>query len=147
MPTQPGEEAFATIQEIVGILQADSNTDWSSVNIAALRKHLIDMSEVTLHAHAKPEDIPGGVKIAVTGTGRTLVAIRRMVVRHAHVINGLHGWTVSTAPIADGVTLTVTSPEANQVAMIRALGFMGIMVQGAHHQMHHLAIAKGLMAY
>jgi hypothetical protein len=31
--------------------------------------------------------------------------------------------------------------------MIRGLGFMGIMVQGAHHQMHHLAIARGQMAY
>jgi len=29
------------------------------------------------------------------------------------------------------------------VQKIRALGFMGIMVQGSHHQMHHLAIAKG----
>jgi hypothetical protein len=31
--------------------------------------------------------------------------------------------------------------------MIRALGFMGIMVQGAHHQIHHLMMAKGEFAH
>ena len=26
---------------------------------------------------------------------------------------------------------------------LKALGFMGIMVQGTHHQAHHLMMAKG----
>ena len=47
-----GQDAFGTIQEIVRILEADPTTDWSKVNIAALREHLIDMNEVTLHAAA-----------------------------------------------------------------------------------------------
>jgi hypothetical protein len=38
-PTHPGQEAFGTIQEIVRILQADPKTDWSKVNIGALREH------------------------------------------------------------------------------------------------------------
>src|SRR5947209_3755409 len=41
-PTMPGQDAFGTIQEIVGILEADPNTDWSKVNISALREHLVD---------------------------------------------------------------------------------------------------------
>lgn len=147
MPTRPGQEAFATIKEIVDILEADPGTDWSRVNIPALRKHLIDMNEVTLYAQARSRRIHGGLSIAVTGKGRTLEAIRRMVVMHAHVINGLNGWSVSTKPLPDGVTLTVTASDPRQVAMIRALGFMGVMVRGSHHQMHHLAIARGQMAY
>ena len=51
-PTHPGQEAFGTIQEIVRILEADPITDWSKVNIGALREHLIDMDEVTLRARA-----------------------------------------------------------------------------------------------
>ena len=51
-PTMPGQEAFGTIQEVVQILEADPTTDWSKVNIAALREHLIDMNEVTLRAVA-----------------------------------------------------------------------------------------------
>src|SRR5437016_4569299 len=51
-PTRPGQEAFGAILEVVQILEADPTTDWSRVNIAALREHLIDMSEVTLRAMA-----------------------------------------------------------------------------------------------
>ena len=39
--------------------------------------------------------------------------------------------------------LVVTASDPRQVVKIKALGFMGIMVQGAHHQTHHLMMAKG----
>lgn len=48
IPSMPGQEAFGTIQEIVRILESDPATDWSKVNIGALREHLIDMDEVTM---------------------------------------------------------------------------------------------------
>ena len=51
-PTMPGQDAFGAIQEIVRILEADPKTDWSKVNLEALRQHLIDMNEVTLKAAA-----------------------------------------------------------------------------------------------
>ena len=50
----PGQDPFGAIQEIVRILEADPSTDWSKVNIAALREHLIDMNEVTLRADRDP---------------------------------------------------------------------------------------------
>jgi hypothetical protein len=33
--------------------------------------------------------------------------------------------------------------EAQSLTKLMALGFMGIMVQGGHHQPHHLMMAKG----
>src|SRR5437763_2768602 len=42
LPTSPGQAAFGAISEIVRLLKADPNTDWSKVNIEALRQHLID---------------------------------------------------------------------------------------------------------
>jgi hypothetical protein len=33
--------------------------------------------------------------------------------------------------------------DARTVARIRGLGFIGLLVQGGHHQPHHLAMAKG----
>ena len=77
--TQPGQAAYGAIQEIVRILEADPKTDWSKVNLEALRQHLIDMNEVTLNAKASAKPIDGGLEIAVTGNGRTLEAIQRMV--------------------------------------------------------------------
>ena len=142
-PTMPGQDAFGAVQEIVRILEADPKTDWSKVNLEALRQHLIDMNEVTLKADAAARSIDGGVEIAVTGSGRTLAAIQRMVPAHAHELNTIRGWNAKTASLPDGVLLTVTSSDAGEVLHIRGLGFIGLLVSGGHHQPHHLAMAKG----
>jgi hypothetical protein len=68
---------------IVRLLEADPNTDWSKVDLEAPRQHLIDMNEVTLKANAAAKPVDGGLEIAVTGYGRTLAAIQRMVPAHA----------------------------------------------------------------
>ena len=141
-PTMAGQDAFGTIQEVVRILEADPTTDWSKVNIAALREHLIDMNEVTLHAAATEKALDDGVEITVTGTGRTRDAIKRMVPAHVHELAEL-GWTARTEDVPDGVKLVVTTTDPKQVVKLKALGFMGIMVQGGHHQPHHLMMAKG----
>lgn len=141
-PTMSGEAAFGTIQEIVQMLEADPATDWSKVNIAALREHLIDMSEVTLRAVATERPLDNGAEFTISGEGRTRDAIKRMVPAHARELSQL-GWQAKTEDLPDGVKLVVTSQDPKQVVKVRALGFMGIMVQGAHHQPHHLMMAKG----
>lgn len=143
LPTLPGQDAFGAIQEIVAILEADPTTDWSKVDLAALREHLIDMNEVTLHAVARQREIEGGGVIEVTGTGRTREAIRRMVPAHSAELTGSGRWQAAGEATANGARLTVTSRDDAEVARIRALGFIGIMATGGHHQPHHLAIARG----
>jgi predicted RNA binding protein YcfA (HicA-like mRNA interferase family) len=146
VPTHPGQEAFGTIQEIVRILEADPNTDWSKVNITALREHLIDMDEVAMRARASERALDSGIEITITGEGRTLAAIKRMVPAHARELASL-GWDARTEDLPNGVKLVVTSSDMPQVVKLKALGFMGIMVQGAHHQPHHLMMAKGELAH
>jgi len=145
LPTLPGQDAFGAVQEIVALLRADPATDWSKVNLDALRAHLIDMDEVALHADAAVERIEGGIRVAVNGTGRTLAAIGRMLPEHAHEINGRDGWTVQADSQPNGMMLTVTATDPKQVEIIRGLGFIGVMASGAHHQTHHLMMAKGEM--
>lgn len=139
----PGQDAFGAIQEIVAKLEADPATDWSKVNLEALRQHLIDMNEVTLRADAAATPVAGGLTIAITGSGRTLAAIQRMVPAHAQEIDGLNRWRVTAVALANGMTLTVTSNDPKEVQKIRGLGFIGILVTGSHHKPHHLAIARG----
>jgi len=141
-PTMPGQDAFGTIQEIVQILQSDPKTDWSKVNIDALRQHLIDMNEVTLHAAAAQRMIDNGIEITVTGEGRTLEAIKRMVPAHVNELQEI-GWSAKSEDLPNGVKLTVLASEAQPLTKLKALGFMGIMVQGGHHQPHHLMMAMG----
>jgi pyruvate kinase len=142
-PTEPGQGAYAAVQEIVRILEANPKTDWSKVDLEALRQHLIDMNEVTLRAAEAAHPVEGGVEIAVTGQGRTLEAIQRMVPAQAQMLDHRKGWSAKTAPLADGVLLTVTTKNPRDVAHIRGLGFIGLMATGSYHQRHHLAMAMG----
>ncbi|SMH61560.1 hypothetical protein [Azospirillum agricola] len=142
VPTRPGQDAFGAIQEIIGILEADPATDWSMVDIEALRRHLADMNDVTLNARVTATPLEGGARYDAVGEGRTLEAIQRMVPAHVREINGANGWTVRAEPLPNGIRLTVTADLA-QTARIRGLGFIGIMAQGSHHQTHHLAMATG----
>jgi len=142
-PTEPGQGAFGALQQIVQILEADPHTDWSKVNLDALRTHLIDMDRVTLDAHAVVRHIPGGIRATVTGTGRTLVAIQRLLPEEAMHLNGMRRWRIAATRLRNGVILTVTTSDPKQVAMIRGLGFAGILASGDFHPRHHLEIARG----
>jgi hypothetical protein len=142
IPTMPGQEVFGTIQEVVRILEADPATDWSKVNIAALREHLIDMDEVTMRAVASERVFDSGIEFTITGQGRTLDAIKRMVPAHTHELVAL-SWQARTEDLPNGVKLIVATTDLRQLVKLKALGFIGIMVQGSHHQLHHLMMAKG----
>ena len=143
IPTMPGQDAFGAIQEIVRMLESDPGTEWSKVDLEALRQHLIDMNDVTLKADAAAKLVDGGLEITVTGEGRTVAAIQRMLPAHAEELDQMNGWTAKTASLANGILLTVTSDDPNEVQHIRGLGFIGLLVSGAHHQPHHLAMATG----
>ena len=142
-PAMPGQDAFGAIQEIVGILDADPTTDWSKVDLEVLRQHLIDMNEVTLHTEAAPKQIDGGLEIAITGSGRTLFAIQRMIPAYAQMANGHNGWSAKASELPNGEFLTVTAMDPKEVQHIRGLGFIGLLTSGFWHQPHHLAMAKG----
>jgi len=146
-PMQGGQGAFAAIAEIVAILQADKSTDWSKVNIARLREHLIDMNALTLKASVAINEIPEGREFVVTGDGGTLKAIQAMVPAHAVELDKMPLWQASTQMLANGVKLSMTSTDKNVVTKINGLGFFGLMATGAHHQPHHLGMAKGTMIH
>ena len=146
VPTMPGQDAFGAIAEVVRLLDADPTTDWAKVDIERLRQHLIDMNEVVLHSAVKQTPVAGGLAMEISGSGRTEQAIRAMVVPHAAELDRMPEWSATTVIIPGGVRLTVVAKRPDDtklLARIRALGFAGLITQGAHHQPHHLAMAKG----
>lgn len=142
MPSQSGQSAFAAIQEIVGILEADPTTDWNKVNIEGLRQHLIDMDNVTLRAQVKSEPTPDGMKFIVSGEGPVKEAVQRMIMAHAATMNGVGDWVFTGTETESGAILTVAAPAAD-TERLAGLGFIGVMAEGMHHQTHHLMIARG----
>src|SRR3954469_15463254 len=148
--TQPqpgsGQAAFATIAGVVKTLKEDPSTDWSKVDIEALRQHLIDMDDVMLRANVVAKNIPGGVELTVTGSGHTGDAIKRMLTSHVASLDEVPDLTSSVKTIANGVVTTVVAAkpsDAATVARIRGLGFAGLLVEGDHHARHHLMLARG----
>lgn len=136
-----GQSAFAAIQEIVERLMADPETDWSRVDIEALRQHLTDMDNVTMRAQVAAREIDGGARFEATSEDPAVTAsIRAMVPAHAATMNGAEGWTMRAEEMRGGAVLIVTGSDP---VRIRALGFIGVMTVGMHHQAHHLALATG----
>jgi hypothetical protein len=147
-PSSPGQDAFGAIQEITALLEAAPATDWSKVDLEALRQHLIDMDELTLKASISQHAIDGGIEARVTGEGRTVEAIRRMTTAHFSEIEAtrLNGWSARVSVIPGGVLATITAADPREVLHLRGLGFIGVMASGANHTLHHLAMAKGEMS-
>ncbi|MFC1465903.1 MAG: hypothetical protein ACFLMY_13765 [Candidatus Brachytrichaceae bacterium NZ_4S206] len=146
-PTEVGQAAFAAIAEIVRILEADPTTDWSKVNLEALRQHLRDMDLVLMRARVAQASVEGGLRMEVTGDGDVVDAIRRMLHSHGQALEGELPVTTSIAHHAQGLVLTVTAKnpaDAAYVAKLRGLGFAGLLVTGDHHGPHHVMIARGL---
>ena len=74
LPTLPGQAAFGAIAEVVRILVADPATDWTQVNVEALRRHLIDMDDVTVRSSIAQRNVPGGFVADITGAGSVSAA-------------------------------------------------------------------------
>lgn len=143
VPREPGQSAFAAIQEIVAILEADPEIDWSRVDIEALRNHLADMDNVTLRADVKTLPVEDGYRFTVTGDGDVTNSIRRMLTAHAATMNGTHGFRYEVAEVPGGAILSVYVSKPSDLQKLSGLGFIGVMTLGAHHQEHHLALASG----
>lgn len=145
MPTEAGQSAFAAIAEIVALLANDPDTEWSRVDVTRLRNHLVDMDLVTTRANVTQSKEGNAISFDVTGSGRILAAIQAMVPAHAEELNKTTSWNVSAAKKADGVVMTLSPGTESERLQIAGLGFFGVMATGAHHQAHHLAMAKGEM--
>jgi hypothetical protein len=146
-----GQAAFGAIAEVVAVLDADPATDWSRVDLLALREHLVDMDRLMLDAAVVEEPVPGGFRTKVTAKdARTRAAIARMVPAHAAMVSGGAGGAGLAAAVREidgGVELTVTAADPGDRAAVdrlRGLGFYGFMALGDHHRPHHLALARGL---
>lgn len=142
--TPVGQSAMAVLRDVTEQLQANADTDWSQVNLEALRQHLIDMDRVALYAKVAASEIPGGAQFVISSEDeRTLSAIKRMVPAHAAQIQDELGWKTEAEINSNNVVLKVASENQNDEVMIRGLGFAGFMVLGEHHTNHHLMIAGG----
>lgn len=140
---ETGQAQFASIAEIVTVLRDDASTDWARVDIQALRDHLVDMDKVTTRSVVTVEEADAHVIFTISGDVEVAHSIQKMVSAHSPMLEAETGWSVASALVADGATMTITASDDDQRDQVLGLGFFGVMTIGAHHQQHHMMIATG----
>ncbi|WP_428034817.1 hypothetical protein [Amphritea sp.] len=143
--TEAGNDAFGTIQEVIARLNSDPDTDWSKVNIEALRQHLVDMNEMTLNVEVISQSpVQHGLEAIIKpNTARSAEALDRIFKAHPAQLQRESGWLMQVVKSGDRYTLTTTTENPDEISKIRGLGYIGLMAYGAHHQQHHWAMASG----
>lgn len=140
--TEPGQGAFAALSEVVRVFEADPETDWSRVDLGALRDHLVDMDRLVTNTLVEETKLPDGIRSVATGDPDTLATLRRMVPAHAAELGTDDRWTVAVSEDDESVTLTATSDDAAVASRIKGLGFFGLMASQDHHRAHHMMMAR-----
>ena len=142
--TEAGNDAFGSIQEVIKKLNDDPNTDWSKVNIEALRAHLSDMQDMTLNIKIiSQKNIPNGVEVTIKATTpRAYGALKRVFKAHPKQLKKETGWDMKVEEKDKNFTMRILTSKKNEIDKIRGLGYIGIMAYGAHHQPHHWMMAN-----
>ena len=142
---EAGTDPFATIQEAINHLENDSSTDWSKVNFEKLRKHLIEMEDVTMNVDVFEENIIGGFKALITpNSARALKSLHNVLKNHPRQLSAESGWVMQVNDVSDGkFWISVVSTNKLEVAKVRGLGYIGVMAYGNHHQTHHWDMVRG----
>ena len=140
---ETGQAQFASIAEIVAVLRNDPATDWESVDIQALRDHLVDMDNVTTRSMVTVEEQGNNVVYTIIGDADVAASIQNMVIAHSPMLAAETGWSVAAGRFPNGAKMTIVATDNAERMQLLGLGFYGVMTIGAHHQRHHMMIAKG----
>ena len=142
---EAGNDAFGTIQEVIKKLESDPETDWSKVDIEALRVHLSDMQDMTINIEViSQNDIPNGVETTIKATTpRAYKALKRAFMAHPKQLKKDTGWNMKVEEKNKNFIIKATTSKKNEIAKLRGLGYIGLMAYGSHHQPHHWMIATG----
>lgn len=143
--TEAGNDAFGTLQEALQQLLADPKTDWSKVNMEALRQHLADMRNFTLDVDViKQTFTKKGIEVILAPNNKQVSeSLVRVFAAHPAQLKKETGWDMKTYKQANAYKVTVTGKSAEDIVKIQGLGYIGVMTWGNHHQAHHWMMAKG----
>lgn len=142
---EPGQSIFGTVQEAIQKLERDPETDWSEVDVDRLRRHLLDMHNVAVNVRVLDKDpVENGSRLTVQATTDSAHAsLERVLSAHPPMLERETGWHMDVSTQAEQFVLRVTDPSGEAAKKIRALGYIGVLAYGAHHQRHHWVMLGG----
>lgn len=141
----PSQAVFGAVQEAIRVLEADPETDWSAVDMEALRQHLIDMHHVAMNVEVvDKEPVEGGAQLTARALGsEARASLERVLETHPMMLREEAGWEVQVETDGPSHRITVTDPEGTDAEKIRALSYIGLLAYGSHHQTHHQHLVQG----
>jgi hypothetical protein len=142
---EAGNAIFGTIQETIKMLDADPKTDWEKVDLEGLRQHLIDMENFTSGVDVlSKKNLDKGAEIVIRAKSEAAHhSLERALKAHPSMMESETGWTMGVKQNKEKFTLTIETQKPEEVAKLRALGYIGVMALGDHHQVHHWMMASG----
>jgi carbohydrate-selective porin OprB len=88
--------------------------------------------------------IENGVRLRVRPTTEAARAsLGRVLDAHPHMLRQETGWSMAVEETDGAYVLRTTTDDPADTAKIRALGYMGLLAYGQHHQRHHWHLVKG----
>ena len=143
--TENGNDAFGTIQEAIQALNDKKDLDWSKVKIETLRQHLQDMNNMTLNVEIlSQENVENGARVIVKPhNAEVRASLERVLAAHPPQMKRETGWTMNIIQEKDFFTIETTTQVISETEKVRALGYIGWMALGNHHQHHHWALING----
>ena len=142
---EAGNAIFGTIQETIKMLDADPKTDLEKVDLEGLRQHLIDMENFTSGVDVlSKKNIEKGSEIVIRAKSREAHdSLSRALKAHPSMLQAETGWTMIVNQNKERFTLTIETQKSEEIVRVRALGYIGVMALGDHHQVHHWMMASG----
>lgn len=142
---EAGNALFGTIQETIKVLDADPNTDWTKVDLEALRQHLVDMENFSskVEVVSQTDTDKGTVVVIKPTTEAARASLSRALSAHPGMLKQETGWSMLSNVIGLNYELTIETDKPEEVARLRGLGYIGVMALGNHHQVHHWLMASG----
>ena len=142
---EAGNAIFGTLQETIKMLDANPETDWEKVDLEGLRQHLIDMENFTSGVDVlSNEKIAKGSKIVIRAKSKVAHdSLSRALKAHPSMMQSETGWTMGVEQNKERFTLTIETQKPEEITRLRALGYIGVMALGDHHQVHHWLMASG----
>ncbi len=144
---ESGNDIFGAIQEVIIQLEQNPNTDWSQVDLEALRQHLLDMKAFTEEVEVLSQTpIDQGIELHVKPQSDLAIkALTNVLGKHPSMLKSEMGWDMVSFQKDGHWVITCTTDKEEEVAKIRGLGYIGLLAAGAHHQLHHWMVATNHM--
>tara|TARA_R110000868_G_scaffold408293_3_gene690943 strand:+ start:6786 stop:7334 length:549 start_codon:yes stop_codon:yes gene_type:complete len=145
--TESGNDIFGAIQQVIKQLEENPNTDWSQVDLEALRQHLLDMKAFTEEVDVLSETpIDKGIEIHVKPqSDQAIKALTNVLSMHPSMLKSEQGWDMNAIQKDEYWVITCTTEKVDEVDKVRGLGYIGLLAAGAHHQLHHWMVATNHM--